>query len=229
MSTIFNSDTMKTKILFISLFLFSINAIAQEKEEFEGIISYTAEIQIKDSRVNKKALEDYYGTKKNFYYKNGNYKWLTLDGILESEIYNRELDSNNTITKRVNNDTLYFHNFTTSTDQVLDIDSLDIKTICGIKCQGFKFTVTNKDNHSITRSLYFPMDTLLYPSDYYSNQKGMANGTIYSIGGAIPLQLILEIEGVPYTFTYTATKLKEKKLKDSEFLINPKAPRKSNL
>ncbi|MFT6500961.1 MAG: hypothetical protein ACJASQ_001071 [Crocinitomicaceae bacterium] len=204
----------------------SFTSFSQEGEEFEGVISYDVEIDVKDNRLDKEKIEAFYGKKKEYFYKNGNYKWLTKKGNLVFEIYNSELDTNHTITQKVDNDTLYFHNFTTSSDSVIGIDSVAIETICGIKCQGIKFSVANDENNELTRTLFFPIDSLSYPKDYYFNQKGMSNGTIYSFGGAIPLRLILDIKGVPYKITYTATKLKARKLDEKEFQFDGKAPKK---
>jgi hypothetical protein len=198
---------------------------SESKNEFEGVITYRVDIELKNKRLNQTEIENYYGRNKEYFYKNGNYKWATKKAFIEYEIYNYELDPNHTITKLTNNDSLYFRDFTTSSDYVSEVDSLNIETICGIKCQGIRFTVNNNENHEMIRTLFFPIDSLTYPKDYYANQKAMANGDIYSIGGAIPLKLVLDNENIPFKFTYTATKIKAKALNDKEFEFNDKSPK----
>lgn len=217
---------MKLLVLIPILMFLNLNSEPPAKQivEFEGIIQYDVDIELKNKRLNKTELIDYYGKQKKYYYKNGNYKWATKKAFIEYEIYNHEVDSNCTVTKMPNNDSLYFRDFTTASDYISEIDSMSIKTICGIKCQGIKFTVNNDQHSEMIRTLYFPVDSLTYPKDYYSNQKEMANGEIYSYGGAIPLQLILDSEHIPFKIIYTASKIKAQSVNPSEFEISQTAP-----
>lgn len=195
-------------------------------DEFEGRISFKVNFEIKDSRVSKKDLEKFYGTDKEYFFKSGMYKWVSKNGNLSFELYNYDIDSVHTISKRNNNDTLYYNDFTKSFDKLLSIDSVGVETICNIKCQVLKFNMTDRENKIITRTIYFPIDTLLYSKDYYKSQKGMCNDLIHSYGGSIPLKLILDIDGVPFKLIYTATKIHPSKIDESVFQINDNNPKK---
>lgn len=214
------------KILLLSLLLINTSLIENSKEEkeFEGRINFDVEFELKDDRVDKNGLSDFFGVKKEFLFKNGKYKWITKKGNLEFEIFNYSIDSLNTISKTSNIDTLYFHNFTHSSDSILSIDSLEIKSICGIECQGIRFNMTNEEKTKITRTLYFPINSMKYQQNYYTNQKELCNNFIYKYGGAIPLRLELEMDHIPFKLIYTASKLSHMKIDDKEFNINPKLP-----
>lgn len=194
--------------------------------EFQGRIDFKVEIETKNNSVNKKDLESFFGVNKAYFFKDGKYKWLTEKGNIEFEIFNYQIDSLHTISKRAKNDTLYFNNFFVSDDKIISIDSVDVLKICGIKCQGVKFNMTNSQKMAITRILYFPIDTLKYAKNHYYNQNGMCNNFIHEFGGSIPLKLILDIEGVPYKMTYTAQKITPEEIEDKEFELNTSKPKK---
>lgn len=194
--------------------------------EFEGKISFKVEVELKDNRLNKKEIEKFYGTDKEYFYKEGRYKWLTKNGGIEFEVYNYDLDTQHTITKRTGIDTLFYFDFTQSTDELLSVDSLEIEEVCGVKCQPIKFKLLNENDQEVTRILYFPLAAMRYPRPYYKDQAGMCNNLIHhTYGGSIPLKLILDIKGVPFRLVYTATKIKEVQLADSEFQVDNRLPK----
>lgn len=195
-------------------------------KEFEGTIDFKVEIQTKNNSVNKKELESYFGVNKVFFFKEGKYKWLTKKGNTEFEIYNYDLDSLNTISKKSGNDTLYYNDFSIYDEKIISNDSIEKIEICGIKCQGIKVRMTNSRKMMITRTMYFPIESLKYSKNYYKNQKSMCNDLLYEYGGSIPLKLILDIDGVPYKMIYTAKKITQKKISDSEFEVNQNNPKK---
>lgn len=216
---------MKLLILIPVLMILNLNTDSvKNKTEFEGVISYNVELELKNKNLNKEAIEDYFGRKKKYYFKNGKYKWITQNANLEYELYNYDIDKDHSISKTSNSDTLYFKDFTNSSDYVSNVDSVNVERICGILCQGLEFSVSNAENTTMMRTLYFPIDSLIYSKEYYAKQIAMGNNTIHSYGNSIPLKLVLDSETIPFKITYTATKIKAMKIKDNQFQIKKNAP-----
>ena len=69
---------MKQLLLIPLLVFLNLNSepLPEDKKEFEGVISYRVDIQLKNKRLNKTEIENYYGRNKDYFYKNGNYKYF---------------------------------------------------------------------------------------------------------------------------------------------------------
>lgn len=204
---------------FINLLLLS-SLSAQEKKEFEGLVKYTHKVIAKDSTFDVNYDYSGIGYHSDFYYKNGNYKWLTFDSYFVMDLFLTKEKKNYLLTN--NPDTILCLNSTISDGEILDYYiKKAVDTIIGYNCDVLiiKMKPLHKEGPVSYRRYYFSGDFHVDPS-HFAGCKGNCYDLIYEQTKSIALRI--EFEWPDRTITWEATKIKPMKLEDSFFKLAKK-------
>lgn len=201
------------------------NVYAQPSaKEFEGVITYKTTITPLVDNIDVEQLYNAFGRGREYYFRQGKFKWQPSNVKLEYEIWNPDNSSNCLIDKFHANDTLYYTEVDQIKDTVIDIRALETKRILGIDCKGFAFSVQTKADASIfKRIIYYALDSLPV-KPYCLNFKAMGQNVVANHKLAIPLRLELISDDIPFTIIYEATNIQWKSLSDKEFAIDVNLP-----
>jgi len=200
--------------------LFLASVTAQEKKEFEGLIKYSHKVIARDSTFDVNYDYSGIGNHSDFYYKNGNYKWLTFDSYFVMDLFLTKEKKNYLQTD--NPDTVLCLNSTIPDGEVLDQSiKKAVDTINGHSCDVLiiKLKPMHKDGPISYRRYYYSGDFYVDPS-HFAGCKGNCYDLIY--GQIKSIALRIEFEWPNRTIIWEATKIEPMKLDDSFFRLGKK-------
>jgi hypothetical protein len=206
-------------LLTIPNFVFSQNS----KLEFEGVIKYKVSIILKNNEIDSNEAYKSFGRELSYFYKNGSFKWVSNNTDFEYEIFNIA-NPYFVVDKFKSNDTLYFDDVSKSTDTVNSIEKGEDKNILNIFCKSATFTVMMNRQYSITRRIFYPIDSLNYSNSYYAKFKSKGQDIVANYYKSIPLRLEMEPEGNYICVIFEAIEIKWTKLDNNIFQIDKKLP-----
>jgi len=211
---------MKSIILLLSILIFATSScqkknIENNKNEFEGKITYEVSVVSKTNNISTQNLQKLYGTRMIKYFKNGNFK-MSYNGEDINTVYfikneNREYDYINSI------DTLFITPYNEEKRKLLNskFDNSE-KIILNRKCKLLIHEMENTKN-------YYWYDPSLYinPQNYKHSKFSFTD--IYFKQAKAPW-LKYKYDGENITINYTAIEISEEKLDDSIFSL-PNLPK----
>jgi hypothetical protein len=203
--------------LFTFLVIYSTSSFAQA---FEGIIVFKTSVELPEnssiSEAQFKVMFNDIDTVAHFFLKNSNYKLVTLDNSTNEPktISQFESDSNKTFSYMAGqNDfcmvSIYDPN---QPDPKISIDPNDTITVLGLMCKSLEI------DYGISKSIvYFSEKHKVDKRTFKANPSGFLE-YLYRTG-ALPLKIIMSGNGAVHNMVFTATEIKEAKLKDTELEV----------
>ncbi len=213
------------RIFFLLFFLKSTFIYAQNhNKEFEGVITYKTTIILKDKNLDINDVYKVFGKERQYYVKGGHFKWVPKNIRLEYEIFNPTFSKSLIVDKYHSNDTLFYEDVSKIPDTVTSVKKGKQLTLLNIPCNSAIFTVTDesKSNSPLFRTIYYPIDSLVYAASYFDNFKAMGQSFIARYTNSIPLRMELHYKEQLFSIVYEATNIEWKKLSESEFHIDEK-------
>lgn len=205
---------MKSITLLLLIFVFS-NSSCQKKpennkEEFEGKITYEISVVSKTNAISTQDLQKLYGTRMTKYFKEGNFK-MSYNGEGIKTIYfikheNKEFDYKNGI------DTLFVTPYNDENRKLINskFDNSE-KIILNRKC---KLLIHELEN---TKNYYWYAPSLYINPENYKDSK-FSFTDIYFKQAKAPW-LKYKYDGENIVINYTAIKISEEKLDDNIFYL----------
>jgi len=204
---------MKSIITFLSIFIFAISSCQKKntknnKNEFEGKITYEVSVVSKTNNISTQNLQKLYGTKMIKYFKNGNFK-MSYNGEDINTVYfirneNKEYDYINSI------DTLFITPYNEEKRTLLNskFDNSE-KIILDRKCNLLIHELED------TKNFYWYDPSLYINPENYKNSKFSFTDIYFEQAKSPWLKYIYA--GKNITITYTAIQITEEKLDDTIF------------
>ncbi len=169
----------------ITYFLATLSAMNSFAQTFEGKIIYKETLKGKVSNVKNKYFATINSFSKEHFMKNGNYKTIFKDGLIEWELYLKK--ENKLYTKFYNSDTLYWKDGTKTTYENLKIEiNKGVANVLNYKCDEVIFTLSN----SVCKFYY--NSNLLIDKKLFGNQKLNHWYNFVSKPNLLPLKSIVE-------------------------------------
>ncbi|MBL7944236.1 MAG: hypothetical protein JNM00_15825 [Flavobacteriales bacterium] len=186
------------------------------KEEFEGVITYSVEVNaLSGSLFSMEELAEMYGDTLRIFFKPGKWRMMFNGKDISDSYYFSESNSECTLRRGV--DTLFVNDCSVSFDKLIRTDSFSTsQKILNHNCKGFEI-----ENERNTR-------VYLYSTDYYMNGdliRNFVSGNLnryYSFANA-PF-LFYEYKGKFFETKYKAIDIKPMKL-DERIFAFPDLPR----
>ena len=209
------------RILMILLFVnFSCSNLSKE---FEGTIVYSISISNSNPNVKTELLEEMYGKKQVFYYKEGYFKW-ELDTTTPLTTYN-PIENINYLQFRP--DSLYLQRGSTIVEKITTLSFLKKEKILDYSCNGLYFESNPVDTTLLFKQrkrVYFynsnfPVDPLHFVNCNFNNLN-----EVYSKIKAIPLKIVEDFDGLK--ITYTAISIEQRSIDKNTFKIYPNLPKR---
>jgi hypothetical protein len=211
---------MKRKHLFIistiALLSFASISFIQEKgnKEFIGVITYSVQVESKNTKLPVEVLKNGFGTQMVLYRKNGNYKICNNGNDLKDVYYLKTTNTEYTLRKKA--DTLYTLTFDKEERSLKSSKIIDTTVIvAGRKCKIFEAVIDD-----IKYLYYFDPSLYLDPQNYKNCKTSYLN--LYYEKAKSPW-IKYEYHGKNFNYIYTATKIEEKELDNAIFEL-PKFP-----
>ena len=208
----------KSLILFFISSFFTLFGFSQKPLEFEGVISFSHTVipKEKDYDVNY----DYSGIGKtsDFYYKNGNYKWLTYNSYFIMDLFISKDKKNYLLT--TSSDSMYWLNSSITDIEVLDYSiTKNVDTILGYICNvlTIKLKPESKSEPISYRRYYFSNKFYVNP-EHFKDCKGNCYELIYSQIKSIPLRI--EFEWPNRIVIWEAVNVESKTIDESFFKLD---------
>lgn len=218
---------MRFAALYIALLVTYI-AKCQVSKEFEGVISYQHKIIFSSSVVDSSDIIKYLGTTSTLFYRRGNYKWV-INSPTSSK--NEYFDARTQTIYYLfeGSDTLFMSVEKGYDDSlaVFNISDTDEKT-CGLKCKKAETILFGKGNDgSKTKRTVYYSPTVPVNATRFSLYRTYATNKVIQKIRSWPLKIVLETDGVPFTFILEAISIVPLKLSDEEVKLPPAMPIKS--
>ena len=210
------SNKLKKALFVLSGLFIVITSFTPKLNYFEGVIIYEHRYESSNPNIDLADISKRYGTKSEFYFKNGNYKQEFNGTLLKENLF-------------INKDNRVYMQYSTS-DTLFFIDCLQPNETI------IKSNITyNKDsvlNHAVnvlaiqTNNLYgkpsriagyYFDETLKINPDWFKDVKYSSYDKIYAETNSLPLKVINNIGSI--TITMTAVEIKRQKVADSLFQI----------
>jgi len=203
------------KIL-ILLFLLQAHLFSQKPIiEFEGVIKYNHKVIAKETNYNVEY--DYSGIGKNseYYYKDGNYRFINHDCYFLSDIFRSEEQNNYLLLNKT--DTVFVVNTKIADIEIVDFElKKSVDTILGYVCDVLilKLKPVETGTPNPYRRYYFTKDLSINP-EHFRNCKGNGYEFIFEKTKALPLRI--EFEWPSKLIVWEAYEVKKQKVKDDIF------------
>jgi hypothetical protein len=206
-------------LLIIPLAILMLASFRSANEEyFEGMIVYEHTYETDDPRINVKQLEQFFGTKSEFYYKNGNFLQLFNGSFMISDVYH--VKENKSYSKLKGNDTLFVNDCSQPNETITESTTEDVKdTILGKKCKAFYFKSKNLKGEPYRQSKFVFSTEPKINYALFTNFKFASYNVIYPALKALPLSLKSSYAGQPFRIKMTAVSIKKTKLDDKFFAL----------
>ncbi|WP_294674994.1 hypothetical protein [uncultured Fluviicola sp.] len=205
---------MKKFLKFVLPVLYLVSACSDGRSQssfFEGRMTFKNEFVIKSNKTNLRDLEEFFGLKTEFFFKDGNFLERYDSGYMLEQLYLKE--ENRTYFRKDKSDTLYWLDSGLPGQKIRKIEINPKKEkILGIECDEM---ITYYDNKTV--SYYFNSDTLRINPDWYKNFTSTNKHLNSRKMKAIYLKY--KIENADFIATVVATSISHQKVKDDLFII----------
>lgn len=207
---------MKKIFLFIPTILILLNSCAQtnNKESFEGIITYKISVE---SNTENEVYNDYqkqkYGdTLKVYITKDGSFKREYLNsGIKGFSFFNYNSSTNKSYTKWKNIDTIYSFNCKENSLSLLNEKKIKSESIMGQECLGYLISaVSPKGGQQVSLSYFYPKDKEYINPTLYENYNDFFYNKIIEEMKAPFYKLIMNMGN--YIVTFEIVKIEPKEI-----------------
>lgn len=206
---------MLRSVVLIGLLMAFVPAMSQN---FEGQIIYKVDCASKIQGVANEEFSKLIGTKQEYFIHNGYYKSIPNGSQLAMQQYDPK--SNRLYNRTTASDTLFWFDAGANADSVLSFEvKKNAETVLGTMCDAI---VLHNASGSVTTVFYsakYKMDGKAFARHRFGNWAYMAQKT-----NAVPLKTIVETP--QFTMTSTAVDIKNMKLDDNYFAVNPAFPLK---
>jgi hypothetical protein len=208
---------MKKAILLLIL-VFTVGGYGQStKTEFVGLVKFKHNVIPKQTDVDVNYDYSAIGKHSDYYFKDGNIKWLTFDSQFKMDLFIAK--ENRDYFEMSHTDTIF-----TLKNNVPDFNVVDYEvvpspeSILGRKCKVLLLTLkpTDAETPITYRRYYFSDDFYIDPADM-ANCKSSAYDVIYGQMKSIPLKI--EYEFPNRTVVWEATEVTPMKLADDFFKL----------
>jgi len=218
---------MRFAALYIAL-LIAYTAKCQENKEFEGVISYQHKIIFSSPDVDSSDIINYLGTTSTLFYRNGNYKWvINSPASSKNEYFDTKTQTVYYLFE--GSDTLFMSVKKGYDDSlaVFNINDTDEK-ICGLQCKKAETILFSKyyDGSKTKRTVYYS-PTVPVSATRFSLYRTYATNKVIKKIRSWPLKIVLETDGVPFTFILEAISIVPLKLSDEDVKLPPAMPIRS--
>ena len=205
--------SMKNIILILFAFSFIATSFSLKEENFEGVIVYEHKYESSNPKMNLKAIEKAYGTKSEYYYKNGNFRQSFNGEELKMNLY---ILNQNKIYMNTVNDTLYFDLCDKPNEIVISLENDSIKEkILGYECK-ILYLKSNKLSGKYYRNAkYYYNEKIKINPTLSKNQINGSYNLIYEKTKSLPLKIVNDLGSLKITMT--AIEIRKQKLDNSFF------------
>lgn len=201
----------------MALIIVSCGQTPTEDKEFEGVVIYKVEVVSKTPHATTETIQQFYGDKLTYYYKDGKYK-MVYNGPLSPTIYYISKD-NMQYTVQPQQDTLWSTDCSNEPLKLVSSTLLDkTEKILNTDCKVFE----NKLEGGLTYTYYFDPDRFINPTNFKDHQLGYVN-TFYKKAKGLILKY--QRQGISFDLTQTVMEIKLQDLDDKVFEL-PDLPKK---
>ncbi len=205
---------MKKIILILIVSSILIVGFSSKEKYFEGSIVYEHKYESSNPKMNLKPMEKAYGTRSEFFYKNGNFKQIFNGTQLKLNLF---LVKENKTFMQNSNDTLYY-SYEKANEKVVFLETDTLKDyILGLECKILKLRSNTLDGTFHRNAEYYYNEKTKIDPKLSKNQIYGSINLIYEKTRAIPLKLVTDYGDMKITMT--AIEIKPKKIEDSFFEI----------
>jgi hypothetical protein len=199
-------------ILPIPFMVASCSDVKKNQESFfEGKITFKNDFVIKSNKVDRRKLEEFFGLRTDFFFKEGDFFERYDGGYMLEQLYLKE--DNKTYFKKDTSDTLYWLDAGLPAQKIRRVEiNRKKERILGIDCDEM---ITYYDNKTV--SYYFNSDTLRINPDWYKNFTSTNKNINSRKMKAIYLKY--KIENADFIATVIATSISHQKLTGDLFII----------
>lgn len=209
---------MKYK-LFAFLFYVSISISIAQNTFFEGEIKYKVTIDTKSKDIDPKLLIEYDNRIWQYYFKNGNFKWILPSKFWSSYLYIQKENRIFYIPKQT--DIAIWQNVRSVSDSMLEIKILKGEiNILNISCKQIVFKSKYLSNNKIRERTYFYPKKIKINAKLFVNYRNNNLDEIYKRTNALPLKIIDDFGD--FKITYQAIEINPKYLEPNIFTIDKK-------
>jgi len=189
---------------------------AKPVEYFEGIITFEDTYTSSNPDVNIAAVNTQYGTKSEFYFKNGNYKQIYNGSVLKSLLFNSK-DNRSYVQSSVT-DTLFYMDCSESNEIIVSSElSKDKETVLGRSCSVLSVIANDLLGKPSRISTYYFDESMSINPEWYENVRFSSYDKLYAIMKSLPIKTIHETEH--YTVTSVAVSVKKQAIDSSVFQL----------
>jgi hypothetical protein len=205
--------------LVLSLCLLGSTDLLSQKE-FEGVIKYTHTVTAKSKDYNVAYDYTALGKKSEYYYKNGDYKFVNHSAYFAADLYRASEVANYLPVSQ--SDTAFRVNSKVSDMDIMDVTVTDApEPILGHSCQvvTLKLIPSGQDGPVSYRRYWCSKDFPINP-EHFKACKGNAYNVIFEKSGSLPLKI--EFEWPNRTITWEAYAAKRQKVNAKIFAVSKK-------
>lgn len=182
--------------------------IAVFGQTFQGKIIYKNTYESKIPNLTNEQLTTMMGATQEYLIKNGDYKSTTNGTMVQWQLYVQK--DNKLYSKMADSDTLLYNEGGTNPDEVLNVEvKKGTEKVLGLPCDELILTCKS----GIQKYYYnsrLNVDASLFAGHLFGNWYDYLK-----VSKALPLKTV--VENPQFTFTSTATEIKDMKLDDKEF------------
>jgi hypothetical protein len=206
-------------LLLLVVSCFYTSSLSAQKE-FEGVIKYKHTVTAKEKDYNVNYDYSALGKKSEYYYKNGNYKFVNHDAYFAGDLFLAAEAHNYLLLSK--SDTVYRLDATISDMDVMEVEVKEYEEkILGHSCSIviLKLIPSGQDGPVSYRRYYCSKDFPMNP-EHFKNCKGNAYDVIYEKSHALPLKI--EFEWPDRTITWEAYAATPQKVNSKMFTVGKK-------
>ena len=187
-------------------------------KEFEGVINYQHQVVAKEPSYNVEYDYSAIGKYSEYYYKNGNYRFVNHNSYIEGDLFKAQEVRNYLLMAK--SDTVLYLDAKKPDIEVIEFKvEKSVKTILNYSCDliTVKVKPTNQETPISYRRYYFTSKLPIDPA-HFKQCKGNAYELIFGQAKSLPLRI--EFEWPQKKVIWQATKVEKKKLNKDIFKVN---------
>ncbi|HXH18727.1 MAG TPA: DUF4412 domain-containing protein [Chitinophagales bacterium] len=183
---------------------------------FEGKIHYRHTLESCSPNYPLDVLSVTMDTASDYYYKNGNYKWVNANALFREDLYLSDRNRNYFLVGRQGD--VYYGEGSEVSEEILDYSiKRNQEKILGYECDMlYLSSKQKKDNSIVHRYIYFT-DEIKIDSNAFSQLKYLSHDFIQSKIHSIPLKIVME--NPEFSITWEAESVEFQSLSDSIFYM----------
>ena len=215
---------MRFVMLSLALFVVFLSK-GQDNKEFEGVIKYKHRFLFNSADIDSLEIMNTLGTSSEFYYKEGNYKWIiNSDSHTKVEYFDSKTQTVYSLYGQ--NDTLFMSRRNGYDDSLTVFKIVDTDdSVCGLKCkkaETFSFTKDDSDLQT-SRILYYSPAVSIGP-DRFSFYRTYASNKVFQKIKCWPVKIELRSKFMPFTYIIEAVQIIPRQLSDLEVFLPDNRP-----